>query len=103
MSSLSRATGSLFSNWRIGVMCLVVSAFEGSMFAFVFNWTPALESKSLPPPHGLIFAEFMMACMIGASASSLIGGNLKPASVMVPTIFLGTVALALVAMAVGFG
>lgn len=103
MSSLSRATGSLFSNWRIGVMCLVVSAFEGSMFAFVFNWTPALESKTLPPPHGLIFAEFMMACMIGASASSLIGGNLKPAVVLVPTIMLGTLALGLVAMAAGFG
>merc|ERR1719387_3001648 len=88
--SLKAGVASFFTNWRIAVMCIVVSAFEGSMFAFVFNWTPALDSKTLPPPHGLIFAEFMMACMIGASASSLIGGNMKPA-------------LGLVAMAAGFG
>merc|ERR1719387_589260 len=100
--SLKAGVASFFTNWRIAVMCIVVSAFEGSMFAFVFNWTPALDSKTLPPPHGLIFAEFMMACMIGASASSLIGGNMKPATVLFPTIMLGTLALGLVAMAAGF-
>eukprot|EP00443_Scrippsiella_acuminata_P093984 CAMPEP_0115475064 /NCGR_PEP_ID=MMETSP0271-20121206/54419_1 /TAXON_ID=71861 /ORGANISM="Scrippsiella trochoidea, Strain CCMP3099" /LENGTH=148 /DNA_ID=CAMNT_0002902415 /DNA_START=54 /DNA_END=498 /DNA_ORIENTATION=+ len=42
------------------------------MFAFVFNWTPALEDKSVPPPLGLIFSAFMMSCMCGASLGTIV-------------------------------
>merc|ERR1719183_2880280 len=48
------------------------------MYAFVFNWTPALDSKEVPPPHGVIFAMFMMACMCGASCSTLLGNGMSP-------------------------
>merc|ERR1719460_528624 len=87
-SSLATAVKAIASNWRILVVGVLVSAFEGSMFAFVFNWTPALDSKTLPPPHGLIFAEFMMVCMCGASAFTLFGSNLKPLHVLVPNLSL---------------
>jgi len=49
------------------------------MYAFVFNWTPALSSTVVPPPYGLIFALFMMSCMSGASVSTLLDGVVSPA------------------------
>merc|ERR550514_2396577 len=93
----------LFTNWRIASIGIVVSAFEGSMFAFVFNWTPALNSKTLPPPHGLIFALFMMACMCGASAFQLFGSNLKPLHVLIPNLCVAMCALCAVAASISFG
>jgi MFS family permease len=102
-SGLGAAVTALFSNWRIASMGVVVSAFEGSMFAFVFNWTPVLESKSLPPPHGLIFALFMMACMCGASCFSLFCNNMKPLHVLIPNLGIAMGSLCMVALAVGLG
>ncbi|CAK0826982.1 unnamed protein product, partial [Prorocentrum cordatum] len=35
-----------------GLLCAVVACFEGSMYAFVFNWTPALRNEaSKKKPH----------------------------------------------------
>lgn len=76
--NLRQAASMLATDRRVLLLCAVVSAFEGSMFAFVFNWTPALASKVTPPPHGVIFALFMMACMCGASAATLLGKSMKP-------------------------
>mmetsp|Transcript_102512 Transcript_102512/g.289531 ORF Transcript_102512/g.289531 Transcript_102512/m.289531 type:complete len:496 (-) Transcript_102512:131-1618(-) len=59
------------SDIRIAMLCIIVACFEGSMYALVFNWTPALESEGAPLPHGLIFASFMMACMCGVSLASM--------------------------------
>ena len=45
------------------------SLFEGSMYTFVFLWTPALSPGGEHLPHGMIFACFMvrpaalLACM----------------------------------------
>eukprot|EP00747_Dinoflagellata_sp_TGD_P066043 gnl/TRDRNA2_/TRDRNA2_154626_c1_seq1.p1 gnl/TRDRNA2_/TRDRNA2_154626_c1~~gnl/TRDRNA2_/TRDRNA2_154626_c1_seq1.p1 ORF type:complete len:459 (+),score=86.40 gnl/TRDRNA2_/TRDRNA2_154626_c1_seq1:191-1378(+) len=83
------------TSWRILILGLVVASFEGCMFAFVFNWTPALDSKSVPPPHGLIFSLFMMACMCGASAFSLT--DAKPSTVLLPTFVLAAASLGAVA------
>jgi hypothetical protein len=96
MDSLREAGRALTSSWRIGILGVVVAAFEGSMYAFVFNWTPALDSKDVPPPHGLIFSLFMMACMCGASAFSLIDSDVKPAYVLLPTFIVATLALGVV-------
>jgi len=50
----------------------VISLFEGSMYIFVFNWTPALSAGSkTTPPFGLIFSIFMIACMGGSSLFSI--------------------------------
>jgi MFS family permease len=101
-SGLIAAMYALFTNWRILSVGIVVSAFEGSMFAFVFNWTPALDSKTLPPPHGLIFALFMMACMCGASAFTLFGSNWKPLHVLIPNLGLAMCALCAVALSISY-
>jgi MFS family permease len=103
VSSLCKAFASVMSQWRIALMGVVVTAFEGSMFAFVFNWTPALDSKTLPPPHGLIFAMFMMACICGSSTCSLLGNKFSPATVLFWNMLLGTCSLGLVAIAIGIG
>ncbi len=56
---------------------LIQSLFEGSMYVFVLEWTPALavksedstktDSSNPPIPHGIIFAAYMVAVMIGSN------------------------------------
>jgi MFS transporter, MFS domain-containing protein family, molybdate-anion transporter len=63
-----------------GVIC---SLFEGSMYIFVFMWTPALkisDDDSDPDnrlPHGLIFCTFMVCCMAGSSIFSIFIEKIK--------------------------
>jgi len=45
---------------RIWLCGAVVSFFEGSMYIFVFNWTPTFSGGNETPPYGLIFASFMV-------------------------------------------
>lgn len=78
MESLTDSAKVMTTDVRIVLLCVVVSCFEGGMYSFVFNWTPALESDKIPPPFGVIFALFMMACMCGASAATLMGDRIKP-------------------------
>lgn len=78
---------------------IIVSCFEGAMFAFVFNWTPALDSTEIPPPHGVIFALFMMACMCGASVSTIVSSKVKPSWRLLGTFSLGIMSFATMAMA----
>ena len=37
------------------------------MYTFVFLWTPSLSSPGESIPHGFIFANFMLACMVGSN------------------------------------
>jgi len=49
---------------------LVCSLFEGSMYIFVFMWTPAIKNLTASGtviPFGLIFSTFMVFCMAGSS------------------------------------
>jgi hypothetical protein len=41
------------------------SLFEASMYTFVFLWTPAINPFANHLPHGMIFACFMTASMVG--------------------------------------
>jgi MFS family permease len=83
------------------LLCVVVSCFEGSMFAFVFNWTPALESKTTPPPYGLIFALFMMSCMIGSSVATIVGNEINTIARLAVTFLLGVVAFSVISRVAG--
>jgi hypothetical protein len=51
---------------RIALLGAMQSLFEGSMYTFVFLWTPALSPAGERLPHGMIFACFMVASMAGA-------------------------------------
>mmetsp|Transcript_17462 Transcript_17462/g.54941 ORF Transcript_17462/g.54941 Transcript_17462/m.54941 type:complete len:490 (-) Transcript_17462:90-1559(-) len=79
LASVGEALRLLAVDRRMALVGLAVACFEGSMFSFVFNWTPALSSTVVPPPYGLIFALFMMSCMSGASVSTLLDGVVSPA------------------------
>eukprot|EP00933_Yihiella_yeosuensis_P074569 TRINITY_DN8352_c2_g1_i1.p1 TRINITY_DN8352_c2_g1~~TRINITY_DN8352_c2_g1_i1.p1 ORF type:complete len:519 (-),score=52.73 TRINITY_DN8352_c2_g1_i1:270-1826(-) len=59
----------LFLDPNSAKLCIIISCFEGAMYAFVFNWTPALQQKGQESklPEGVIFSLFMMAAMSGAS------------------------------------
>lgn len=65
----------LVTTWRNTdiLLCGIISSlFEGSMYIFVFMWTPALTAGSDEElPFGLIFSTFMVCCMAGSSLFSL--------------------------------
>ena len=70
---LSDGVKAVFSDSKLLLTGLVQSFFESSMYTFVFMWTPALEESArlaVPAmqsiPHGMIFAIFMVSCMIGS-------------------------------------
>mmetsp|Transcript_22959 Transcript_22959/g.60657 ORF Transcript_22959/g.60657 Transcript_22959/m.60657 type:complete len:456 (-) Transcript_22959:5-1372(-) len=101
VDSFAMAGRALVSGWRVPLLGVVVTAFEGCMFAFVFNWTPALSSKDPDAPHGLIFSAFMMACMCGSSLFTIVSATMKPSKVLLPVCLVATMSLGLVTMALG--
>ncbi|GAB7366688.1 hypothetical protein MBLNU230_g0646t1 [Neophaeotheca triangularis] len=75
----------ILTDTRILTLSLASAIFEGSMYLFVFFWSPALLSARIrsaettagnetatpgstpdPPPFGLIFSTFMSAMMLGS-------------------------------------
>lgn len=58
------------SDEKIALLGAIQSLFEGSMYTFVFLWTPALSPNGEDIPHGFIFATFMLASMLGSSIAS---------------------------------
>jgi len=78
------------------VLCLglIQSLFEGSMYTFVLEWTPALQpANSSTIPHGYIFAGFMVAVMIGSSIFKLLSKYSKVESFMRPVLLVSAVSL----------
>jgi len=79
-TSAIRATTSSTEVLLCGLVC---SLFEGSMYIFVFMWTPAMKdlTKMANPdfdgdlPFGLIFSTFMVCCMAGSSTFSVLIEN----------------------------
>lgn len=61
---------------------LAGTIFEGSMYLFVFYWTPALKSAAASSassaadlPYGIIFASFMAAVLAASLAFNLVMGR----------------------------
>ena len=52
---------------KIALLGLIQSLFEGSMYIFVFMWTPKMEPHFAPLPHGRIFGCFMACLMLGSA------------------------------------
>mmetsp|Transcript_27687 Transcript_27687/g.38252 ORF Transcript_27687/g.38252 Transcript_27687/m.38252 type:complete len:459 (-) Transcript_27687:212-1588(-) len=63
----SKAASAIASDQKIALLGAMQALFEGSMYTFVFLWTPALAPRGEDIPHGFIFASFMLACMLGSS------------------------------------
>ena len=60
----------VISDEKIALLGAIQSLFEGSMYTFVFLWTPALSPNDEDIPHGFIFATFMLSSMLGSSIAS---------------------------------
>ncbi|CAL9146177.1 uncharacterized protein LOC135628827 [Musa acuminata AAA Group] len=64
------AAAAISSDEKIALLGAIQSLFEGSMYTFVFLWTPALSPNDEDIPHGFIFATFMLSSMLGSSFAS---------------------------------
>ncbi|OAY75526.1 Molybdate-anion transporter [Ananas comosus] len=70
MGQFKVAATAIASDEKIALLGAIQSLFEGSMYTFVFLWTPALSPNDEEIPHGFIFATFMMSSMLGSSIAS---------------------------------
>ena len=90
MGQLSKAFQLIRADKKIFLLGLMQSLFEGSMYCFVFSWTPAL-SYGADIPHGMIFSCFMVSCMVG---SALAGTLLQEGSPHRPEKYMQSVFMA---------
>lgn len=84
------------------LLCGIISSlFEGSMYIFVFMWTPALTAlqsdDSVKLPFGVIFSTFMVCCMAGSSLFSILIQKSKAQVVAVGVFAVAALAMGLVA------
>ncbi|KAH7668488.1 Molybdate-anion transporter protein [Dioscorea alata] len=70
LSQFKGAAVAIASDEKIALLGAIQSLFEGSMYTFVFLWTPALSPNDEDIPHGFIFATFMLSSMLGSSIAS---------------------------------
>ncbi|XP_050385624.1 uncharacterized protein LOC126802114 [Argentina anserina] len=72
------AAVAIASDEKIALLGAIQSLFEGSMYTFVFLWTPALSPNDEDIPHGFIFATFMLSSMLGSSLASRLMARQSP-------------------------
>ncbi|XP_074572477.1 uncharacterized protein LOC141828981 isoform X1 [Curcuma longa] len=70
MGQFKAAAAAIAADEKIALLGAIQSLFEGSMYTFVFLWTPALSPNDEEIPHGFIFATFMLSSMLGSSIAS---------------------------------
>ncbi len=77
--SFITAWNSIRSDRKILLLGLIQSLFEGPMYVFILEWTPALtiDKTSSSLPYGYIFAAYMIAVMIGSNLFKILIEN-KP-------------------------
>lgn len=107
--SMHNAIQAIKSDYKILCLGLIQSLFEGSMYVFVLEWTPALtppagqhsgrklldtEEQTATIPHGHIFAGFMVSIMIGSSLFKLLSRYTTPESFMRPVLLISALTLA---------
>jgi len=66
-TSLCAAVGQVVMSPELILCGIIQSLFESSMYGFVFMWTPAMPDDI---NHGIVFACFMAATMLGSGAFS---------------------------------
>ncbi|KAK4421475.1 Molybdate-anion transporter [Sesamum alatum] len=97
------AAGHIASDKKIALLGAIQSLFEGSMYTFVFLWTPALSPNDEDIPHGFIFATFMLSSMLGSSLAArlLARSSLRVESYM-QTVFVVSAAALFIPVATSF-
>lgn len=94
MEGITQAYRTIVNDRKIFLIGCVCSLFEGSMFTFVFMWTPViggLDHGELP--FGLIFATFMLCCMMGSSLFNRISSKFEVSTIVTYMLGIATVML----------
>ncbi|KAK3576673.1 hypothetical protein CHS0354_004958 [Potamilus streckersoni] len=110
--SFQNAFRSIGTDYKVLSLGFIQSLFEGSMYVFVLEWTPALSpevketankgtisekghTEEIPHiPHGHIFAGFMVSIMIGSSLFKLLSKHTAVESFMRPVLVVSSLTLA---------
>ncbi|XP_073297715.1 uncharacterized protein [Primulina huaijiensis] len=88
LTQFKGAAVAIASDEKIALLGAIQSLFEGSMYTFVFLWTPALSPNDEEIPHGFIFANFMLSSMLGSSiASRLLARNTLRVEIYMQIVF----------------
>lgn len=88
------------------MLCGIISSlFEGSMYIFVFMWTPLLKAFIENPaeevlPFGVIFSTFMVFCMTGSSLFSILVGQYPVEKLAVGVVAVGAIAMGIVSLSI---
>lgn len=80
----------IIRNKNIIQIAILQSAFESSLFVFVFNWSPTLTGKQTnnSTSLALIFCSFMVCIMIGSNLFSIFSRNNVSNSFIILLIFI---------------
>eukprot|EP00934_Nitzschia_sp_Nitz4_P006694 Nitzschia sp. Nitz4//scaffold19_size178191//109793//111323//NITZ4_001990-RA/size178191-processed-gene-0.74-mRNA-1//-1//CDS//3329540720//6684//frame0 len=98
-SALKDALITSSRNTEVMLCGIISSLFEGSMYIFVFMWTPLLKSFHEDAlPMGLIFATFMVSCMTGSSVFSMAVEKYAVESLAIAVFTVGALAMLIVAL-----
>ena len=99
---LNDALTTTMRNKEILLCGIISSLFEGSMYIFVFMWTPLLKSfledENEDLPFGLIFSTFMVFCMTGSYIFSILVEKYPIEQLAIGIFGVGAVAMAIVSM-----
>ncbi|GAB5361682.1 hypothetical protein AAMO2058_000733500 [Amorphochlora amoebiformis] len=94
--SVREAFSMMLSDRKILLVSLIQALFEGSMYIFVLQWPPALQSAIQGSvPFGKVFSCFMASCLIGTSLFASVGRRgVKVESSTIAMLGAATVAMA---------
>jgi len=100
LSGMQRACVTIWRSPAIFCLCAVTSFFEGAMYVFILLWTPALraldvhpEDDQYPgPPLGVVFATFMVCCMLGTSIFAILSSRgVPPSQILIVVLALSSI------------
>lgn len=74
----SKAWGAIRSDPRVALLGAIQALFEAAMYSFVFLWTMSMSPNGEAIKHGLIFVNFMTACMAGSFAAGALMKRARP-------------------------
>lgn len=89
----SRAWNAIVSDPAIALLGGMQSLFEASMYSFVFLWTMAMSPNKEAIKHGLIFVNFMTACMAGSFLAGVLMKRSRPEKFMKGVYFVAAAAM----------
>jgi hypothetical protein len=99
---LKNALTTTLRNRDVFLCGIISSLFEGSMYIFVFMWTPLLKGFITDDvtelPFGVIFSTFMVCCMAGSSFFSIAVDKFPVETLGVYVFAVASVAMAMVGL-----